>query len=193
MGSPRPSEHTRPPAAPAPAPTAPHTAPGGPGERGHTGGPRARDAPQRPGKREGEEPEPPVWERLANFGTCRELLKCQQPPAAPRGTLQASLSLPAPTPTHATGLETSLWEGGHGVPVCKQGFSCPPSREGTLRRAPRPSLPAGPLRAHRPPGPRRLPARAPPVPGVDPAGLLGVVVDVEDFAVVIPRLLPAIG
>lgn len=40
---------------------------------------------------------------------------------------------------------------------------------------------------------RQHPASHPPVPGVDPAGLLGVVVDVKDFAVVIPRLLPAIG
>lgn len=33
----------------------------------------------------------------------------------------------------------------------------------------------------------------PPVSRVDPAGLLGVVVDVEDFPIVIPRLLPAVG
>lgn len=41
--------------------------------------------------------------------------------------------------------------------------------------------------------PAAAPASHPPVPGVDPAGLLGVVVDVKDFAVVIPRLLPASG
>lgn len=54
------------------------------------GGKRPRSAAPGGEEREGEESVPPLWEGLANFGTCRELPKCQQPPAAPRGTLQAS-------------------------------------------------------------------------------------------------------
>jgi hypothetical protein len=67
---------------------------------------------------------------------------------------------------------------------------CPPRRgrrrpAGSPRQRPPPPFRGG---STRPPRPGR-----PPVPGVDPAGPPGVVVNVEDLAVVIPGLLPAPG
>ena len=60
--------------------------------------------------------------------------------------------------------------------------------------AARPGLPDNSRRRASGAGPRAHPRPgSPPVPGVDPAGPPGVVVDVEDLAVVVPGLLPAPG
>lgn len=65
-------------------------------------------------------------------------------------------------------------------------------RRGRRRSAGSPRTTAAAALPRQVPAPASRPGR-PPVPGVDPAGPPGVVIDVEDLAVVVPGLLPAPG
>lgn len=171
MGLLRPSEHTRPPAAPAPSPPAAETSPDG---RAGPGRPRGRRSPgprgwgeghgrdRRPGRsasREGGKEAAPhrgargrgmaksqrlcFGEGLANFGTCRNSPNASEP-RRPREELYM---LPPPPSTHARGLKTGCTrpdgKEGTACPAANRSFSCPPpAPRGAPSPRPVPSRPS---------------------------------------------------